>query len=111
MAMKLPGNRRFRGSEDDKFEFWAMLTKLGDLVASSDRIDAETRELLGDAINKTRRLLDIRRIPLLNRKKWLRQLRREVERIEKSGLGNEAAQNLYEMLGRIQNKAEKYRYE
>lgn len=111
MAEQLPGNGRFRGSEDDKFEFWAMFTRLGDLLAASDQVDAPARELLGEVIKKNRQLLDTKRIPLLTRKRWLRQLRREVERIENSGLDNTSAQSLYEMLGRIQAKAERYRDE
>jgi hypothetical protein len=110
-AAQLPGNGRFRGSEDDKFEFWAMFTRLGDLLASSGQVEEQTREHLGEAIKRNRELLDIKRIPLLTRKRWLRQLRREVEHIEGSGLDNAKAQSLYEMLGRIQEKAEKYRDE
>ena len=111
MYTKLSGNGRFRGSEDDKFEFWAMLTRLGDLLAASDQVDEQTSEYLGEAIKRNRELLDRKRIPFLTRKRWLRQLRREVERVEQSGLDNVRAQSLYEMLGRIQERAERYRDE
>jgi hypothetical protein len=110
MAVQLPGNHRIRGSEDDKFEFWAVLTALEDL-ASSGQVDARVRESLDDAIGKTRELLNSKRIPFLSRRRWLRQLRRKVQQIEKSSMNNQAAQDLDEMLGRIQETAENFRDE
>jgi hypothetical protein len=60
-------------------------------------------------IKTDRQLLDTKRIPLLTRKRWLRQLRREVERIEQSGLDDTSATSLYEMLSQIQARAGTYR--
>jgi hypothetical protein len=109
MAEQLPGNGRFRGSQDDKFEFWALLTRLGDLLAAADQVGAPLRDSLAGVIKTDRQLLDTKRIPLLTRKRWLRQLRREVERIEQSGLDDTSATSLYEMLSQIQARAGTYR--
>ena len=102
---RLSGTPHFCDSEDDKFAFWAVLTEMEDLAASSRQIERDTHEMLIEAIHSIRRLLDRKRIGYGYRRMWLRLIRREMKRARESGLTTEVAQSLHDILRTIEEKA------
>jgi hypothetical protein len=103
----MPGNGQIRGSEDDIYSFHVVLTRLDDIVYASEEIGSDAREGLEQLIAQTRGLLDRKKIRFLQRRRWLRTLRRELQGLQATGLDAEAAQKLRGLLSAFYDKLER----